>query len=194
MRRIAGSLVMSFFLVFAVALAADAGKFHFNFTAFSTGSLTFSGVGVGLGNSDYLATMDATATVRALCENKGGAKAGGRNDIFVSLAGPQDQVIRTEDSGKTFVSLTVEDPSLVNLDAPPSAKLDCPNGNWSVVGVVVVEWTSAHILIEELGTNDVLFDQGYTCSGGGVVFDADGNPVENGQGGYLLNVVSCEEA
>jgi hypothetical protein len=103
-------------------------------------------------------------------------------------------VIRTEDSGKTFVSLTVEDPSLVNLDAPPSAKLNCPNGNWSVVGVVVVEWTSAHILIEELATNDVLFDQGYTCSGGGVVFDADGNPVENGQGGYLLNVVSCQEA
>jgi hypothetical protein len=194
MRRIAGSLVMSFFLVFAVALGADAGKFHFNFTAFSSGSLTFSGVGVGLGNSEYVATMDATATVRALCENKGGAKAGGRNDIFVSLAGPQAEEIRTEDSGKTFVSLTVDNPSLVDLGASPSAKLNCPNGNWSVVDVVVVEWTSAHILIEELGTQAALFDQGYSCSGGGVVFDADGNPVENGQGGYLLNVVSCEEA
>jgi hypothetical protein len=185
---------MSLFLVFAVALVADAGKFHFNSIGFSTGSLTFSGVGVGLGNTDYLATMDATATVRALCENKGGTKAGGRNDIFVSLAGPQDQVIRTEDSGKTFVSLTVEDPSLVNLDAPPSAKLNCPNGNWKVVDVVVFEWTSAHILIEELGTQAALFDQAYTCSGGGVVLDVNGNPVPNGQGGYLLNVVSCQEA
>jgi hypothetical protein len=193
-RRIAGSLVMSFILVFAVAFAAGAGKFHFNFTTFSTGSLTFSGVGVGLGNTDYLATMDATATLRALCENKGGAKAGGRNDIFVSVPGPQDQVIRTEDSGKTFVSLTVEDPSLADLSAPPSAKQNCPNGNWSVVGVVVFEWTSAHILIEELGTNAALFDQAYTCSGGGVVLDANGNPVPNGQGGYLINVVSCQEA
>jgi hypothetical protein len=185
---------MSFLLVFAVALAADAGKFHFSSTAFSSGSLTFSGVGVGLGNSDYLATMDATATLRALCENKGGTKAGGRNDIFVSVPGPQDQVIRTDDSGRTSVSLTVEDPSLSDLSAPPSAKLDCPNGNWKIVDVVVLEWTSAHITIEELGTQAVLFDQAYNCSGGGVVLDADGNPVENGQGGYLLNVVSCGEA
>lgn len=194
MRRAVGSLVMSFLLVFAVALAADAGKFHFNSINFSAGSLTFNGVGVGLGNSDYLATMDATATLRALCENKGGTKAGGRNDIFVSVPGPQDQVIRTEDSGKTSVSLTVEDPSLSDLSAPPSAKLDCPNGNWQVVDVVVLEWTSAHITIEELDTQAVLFDQAYICSGGGVVLDADGNPVENGQGGYLLNVVSCQEA
>ena len=194
MRRTAGSLVMSFLLVFAVALAADAGKFHFNFTAFSSGSLTFSGVGVGLGNSDYLATMDATATLRALCENKGGAKAGGQNDIFVSLAGPQDQVIRTEDSGKTFVSLTVEDPALSALGGALSAKQNCPNGNWQIVDVVVFEWTSAHILIEELGTQAPLFDQAYTCTGGGVVLDANGNPVPNGQGGYLLNVVSCQEA
>jgi hypothetical protein len=185
---------MSFLLVFAVALAADAGKFHFNFTAFSSGSLTFSGVGVGLGNSDYLATMDATATLRALCENKGGAKAGGQNDIFVSLAGPQDQVIRTEDSGKTFVSLTVEDPPLSALGGALSAKQNCPNGNWQIVDVVVFEWTSAHILIEELGTQAPLFDQAYTCTGGGVVLDANGNPVPNGQGGYLLNVVSCQEA
>lgn len=194
MRRTAGSLVMSFLLVFAVALAADAGKFHFNFTAFSSGSLTFSGVGVGLGNSDYLATMDATATLRALCENKGGAKAGGQNDIFVSLAGPQDQVIRTEDSGKTFVSLTVEDPPLSALGGALSAKQNCPNGNWQIVDVIVFEWTSAHILIEELGTQAPLFDQAYTCTGGGVVLDANGNPVPNGQGGYLLNVVSCQEA
>lgn len=188
------SVLLSLILVFAVALAADAGKFHFKSSTFSSSSLTFNGVGVGLGNSDYLATMNATATVRALCENKGGTKAGGRNDIFVSLEGPQDQVIRTEDSGKTEVSLTVEDPTLADIDAPPSAKQDCPNGNWKVVDVVVLEWTSAHISITELGTDAVLFDQAYSCTGGGVTLDADGNPIDNGQGGYLLNVVSCQEA
>jgi hypothetical protein len=40
----------------------------------------------------------------------------------------------------------------------------------------------------------VLFDQAYSCTGGGVTLDADGNPIDNGQGGYLLNVVSCQEA
>lgn len=188
------SVLLSLVLVLAVALVADAGKFHFKSSTFSTGSLSFNGVGVGLGNSEYLATMDATATVRALCENKGGTRAAGRNDIFVSLEGPQDQVIRTEDSGKTEVSLTVEDPTLGNLDSPPSAKQNCPNGNWSIVDVVVLEWTSAHISITELGTDDVLFDQAYSCTGGGVTLDADGNPISNGQGGYLLNVVSCQEA
>lgn len=192
--RAAVSLLMSLVLVLSVALVADAGKFHFKSTDFSIGSLTFNGVGVGLGNSDYLATMDATATLRALCENKGGTKAPGRNDILVSAPGPQDQVIRTEDSGLTYVSLTVEDPTLADLSAPPSAKQDCPNGKWKIVDLVVLEWTSAHITIEELGTEAVLFDQAYTCSGGGVVLDADGNPIENGQGGYLLNVVSCQEA
>lgn len=188
------SVLLSLVLVFAVALAADAGKFHFKSSTFSSSSLTFNGVGVGLGNSDYLATMNATATVRALCENKGGTRAAGRNDIFVSLEGPQDQIIRTEDSGKTTVSLTVEDPTLGDIDSPPSAKLDCPNGNWKIVDVVVLEWTAAHISITELGTDAVLFDQAYSCTGGGVVLDADGNPISNGQGGYLLNVVSCQEA
>lgn len=188
------SVLLSLVLVFSVALAADAGKFHFKSSTFSTSSLTFNGVGVGLGNSDYLATMDATATVRALCENKGGTRAAGRNDIFVSLEGPQDQVIRTEDSGKTEVSLTVEDPTLGNLDGSPSSKQNCPNGNWKIVDVVVLEWTSAHITITELGTDAVLFDQAYSCAGGGVTLDADGNPIDNGQGGYLMNAVSCQEA
>lgn len=188
------SLLMSLVLVLSVALVADAGKFHFKSSDFSTGSLTFNGVGVGLGNSDYLATMDATATLRALCENKGGTKAAGRNDILVSAPGPQGQVIRTEDSGLTYVSLTVEDPILSDLSAPPSAKQDCPNGNWKIVDVVVLEWTSAHISITELGTEAVLFDQAYSCTGGGVVLDANGSPISNGQGGYLLNVVSCQEA
>lgn len=188
------SFLLVLVLVFAVALAAEAGKFHFKSSTFSSSSLTFNGVGVGLGNSDYLATMNATATVRALCENKGGNLAGGINDIFLSLEGPQDQVIRTEDSGKTEVSLTVEDPVLGDLDTTPSAKANCPNGNWKVVDVLVMEWTSAHISITELGTDAVLFDQAYDCSGGGVVLDANGNPISNGQGGYLLNVVSCQEA
>ncbi len=188
------SVLLSLILVFAVALAADAGKFHFKSSTFSSSSLTFNGVGVGLGNADYLATMDATATVRALCENKGGNRAAGQNDIFLSLDGPQDQVIRTEDSGKTEVSLTVEAPTLGDLDTPPSAKQNCPNGNWKIVDVVVLEWTSAHISITELGSDAVLFDQAYSCSGGGVVLDANGNPIPNGQGGYLLNVVSCQEA
>lgn len=194
MRRTTVSVMISFVLVFALALSAGAGGFHFKSLSFSSGSLTFEGVGVGLGNTEYLATMDATATVRALCQNKGGTTAPGRNDIFVEMAGPQDQVIRTEDNGKTNVSLTVEDPILADLDAPPSAKLDCPNGKWSIVDVMVVEWTSAHVVISELGTGDSLFDQAYTCSGGGVVFGIDGNPVPDGQGGYLTSPVSCTEA
>lgn len=194
MRHILAKALLSSVLVFTVALAAGAGGFHFKSTAFTAGSLTFNGVGVGLGNTDYLATLDATATVRAMCQNKGGNLAPGRNDLLATIPGPQDQVIRTEDNGQTTVSLTVDDPSVVHLDEPPNTKKDCPNGKWTIVDVIVIEWTSAHVSIAELTTGDVLFDQEYVCSGGGVVLDGNGNPVGDGMGGYLFNPIACNEA
>ncbi len=194
MRRNTVSFVVSMVLVVGLALAAGAGGFHFKSFSFAAGSLTFNGVGVGLGNTDYVATLDATATVRAMCVNKGGNAAPGRNDLQASVPGPQDQIINTQDNGQTEVSLTVEDPSIVHLDEPPSTKKDCPNGKWTITDVFVVEWTSAHLSIAELGTGEVLFDQQYACSGGGAALDGDGLPISDGMGGYLVNPISCVEA
>ena len=177
MRRGVASITIAFVLVFTLALGAFAGGFHFKSFSFSTGSLTFDGVGVGLGNTEFTATLDATATVRANCVNKGGTESPGRNDLFASVSG-EDTVIRTDDRGQTAVSLTVADPTLPDLDAKPNTKKDCPNGNWKITDVIVVEWTSAHLLITELGTGEVVFEQDYICSGGG----------------YDLTPVSCTEA
>lgn len=187
MRRTAKSIFISFVLIFSLALAAGAGGFHFKSGSFTSGSLTFNGVGVGFGNSDYVAVMDADATVRALCENKGGNIAPGQQELFASVPGAPDSIENTEENGQAAVSLTVEDPGVANLVSPITKK-DCPNGNWTAVDLIVVEWTSAHITITEMGTGEVLFDQAYVCSGGGDVLDSNGLPTG------AVNPVSCVEA
>ena len=191
MRRRVASVAITFLLVLTLALGAFGGGFHFRSITFRTGSLVFEGVGVGLGNTEFTATLDATATVRANCVNKGGTAAAGRNDLTASVTG-EDTVIRTDDRGQTAVTLTV-DATLPDLDERPNRKADCPNGNWKIANVIVVEWTSAHLLITELVTGATVFEADYVCSGGGVVFDENGSPVTN-NGEYVLNPVSCTEA
>lgn len=176
MRRMFNALLV-LVLVLGLALTAGAGGFHFKSVKFSSGSLTFTGVGVGLGNTAFQAELSATATVRAQCANKGGTTAQGRNDIFASVEGEPQLGGTDEDRGQTLIELSVPNPTLVDLDAPPSTKQDCPNGNWSVTGVEVREWTSAHLLITERVTNIVLFEQNYMCTGGGTLTDASGNVV-----------------
>lgn len=173
MRRTFTSFVIAIVLVFATALGAGAGGFHFKTFVFISGSLTFDGVGVGLGNTAFDAVLSATATVRATCVNKGGTAAPGRNDIFAEVEG-QATSFTTDDRGNTNVVLTVADPGLPDLDSPPSAKADCPNGKWTIPSVDVLEWTSAHLLLTEMNTGAVLFEQDYICSGGGTKTGSNG--------------------
>lgn len=174
MRRTSISFVIALVLIVATALGAGAGGFHFKSASFTSGSLTFSGVGVGLGNTAYTAVLSATATVRAQCTNKGGTKADGRNDLFASVEGDAMDG-STDDRGQTTLSLTVENPGLPDLDAPPNTKQDCPNGNWQITGLGVVEWTSAHLLLTATNDGSILFEQDYVCSGGGTKTDSVGN-------------------
>jgi hypothetical protein len=80
----------------------------------------------------------------------------------------------TNDRGQTTLSLTVKNPGLPDLDAPPNTKQDCPNGNWQITGLGVVEWTSAHLLLTATD-GSILFEQDYVCSGGGTKTDSSGN-------------------
>ncbi|HEY5889753.1 MAG TPA: hypothetical protein VIW94_03510 [Acidimicrobiia bacterium] len=176
MRRSIGTVLVSVVMVLALGLSAGAGGFHFKSFNFTSGSLTFDGVGVGLGNTEFDAVLSATATVTAQCKNKGGTTAPGRNDITASAEGEATS-FTTDDRGQTNVVLTVADPGLPDLDAPPSSKTDCPNGKWSISGVSVNEWTSAHLLLTESATGAVLFEQDYICSGGGTMTDASGNVI-----------------
>ncbi len=174
MRRRFITFVTVFVLVFATMLGAGAGGFHFKSAFFTSGSLTFNGVGVGLGNTAFDAVLSATATVRANCVNKGGTAAPGRNDILASVEGEATS-FTTDDRGQTNVVLTVADPGLPDLDSPPSTKANCPNGKWTIPSVDVLEWTSAHLLLTEMTTGAVLFEQDYICSGGGTKTDSNGN-------------------
>jgi hypothetical protein len=176
LRRSFGSIAISMVMILALASSAGAGGFHFKSVKFVSGSLTFDGVGVGLGNTAFDAVLSATATVRAQCTNQGGTTAQGRNDILASVEGEATS-FTTDDRGQTNVVLTVEDPGLPDLGASPSAKQDCPNGKWTISSVAVREWTSAHLLLTEATTGAVLFEQDYLCSGGGTLTDAGGNVI-----------------
>ncbi len=194
MRRTARILAVALALVLMTTTAAYGGKFHFKSSFFSSGSLTFEGVGVGLGNTEYFATLDAKATVRALCVNGYGQEVLGKNAIK-NVSGPQDQIVQTEDRGKTLVSLTVEEPAIEDLYKAPKPWNECPYyGYWSINEIVVTEWTSAKLVIKELGTHDLLYGQSFECSGGGVKVDHYGHPVRDESGELVIKPVSCTEA
>lgn len=164
MRRLMLTVFLAMVLVVSAATGAFAGRFHFTTLDFSSGSFIFSGTAVGLGNGEYTLYLEATAAVTAQCENKGGTQASGRNALSTSVSG--STTFDTDENGTATVQLEVDDPTLLSFgDAPPSNKeAGCPNGNWSVVGVQVVEWTGAHLTVTD-SSGTVVFDQEYACSG-----------------------------
>jgi hypothetical protein len=98
----------------------------------------FDAVIVGVGNDSAYVNIQLDGSVLAICQNKGGNAAPGRNYVDVSVvhnAGPftADQngrvVINDEE-----VDEPVFDPN--NPDNPSPKEAGCPNGNWKVVGYV----------------------------------------------------------
>jgi hypothetical protein len=163
-------------LAATLAQAARAGKFHFNIIEFNLGSLEMTGDLAGLGNEDARVTLTAYGTVQALCQNKGGQQAPGRNPIKTNTQ--QTGVFTTDSHGHVLVEVTAPDPILSGIKPSPTPKqAGCPNGNWKVVDLVdgATNWTAARVVVED-GLGRVQLDLSYTCTtffANGVAVDVD---------------------
>jgi hypothetical protein len=148
-----------------------AGSFHFNSLSFSLGSLDVKGSLAGLGNQAAEVTLTAFGKVTALCQNNGGQQAPGRNPISADTQ--QTSVFVTDQNGMALVQVSAPDPTFADLQPSPTPKdAGCPNGNWTVVGVVdgSTNWTAARIVVkDEYG--QVQLDLSFACV---TTFDANG--------------------
>jgi hypothetical protein len=168
-------LLRSKWIIWAPALAAlllagilvpvaRAGKFHFNSVNFSLGSLVMEGDLAGLGNQQAKVTLTAYGTVKAMCENKGGQQAPGRNPISINTQ--QTVIYFTDQNGKAQVEVIAPDPTLQQIKPSPTPKqAGCPNGNWKVVGVAVgsTNWTAAKVIVKD-EADKIQINLSFTCT------------------------------
>ena len=146
------------------AVFAGTGSFNGG-VGFKTGSLIGFGKYVGYGGQDLWARLIGDATVLAMCQNKGGKQAPGRNPLSVTTS--STDILSYIQNGTAPVELTAADPSTFPFVAPsPTPKeAGCPNGNWTVEPGPIpgsTVWTGARITIRSGdASGDVLFDECY---------------------------------
>ena len=160
---ISGTAIVILLLIFVPA--ALAGKFHFNSLDFSVGhSLVLEGTLVGLGNEAAQVDLTAVGSVTALCENRGGQQAPGRNPISVEVE--QVVTVTSDSDGRALVFVLAPDPTSPEFEPSPTPKeAGCPNGNWSVVDILdsSTNWSAARIVVlDEAGI--IQIDQSFTCT------------------------------
>jgi len=160
---ISGTAIVILLLIFVPA--ALAGKFHFNSLDFSVGhSLVLEGTLVGLGNEAAQVDLTAVGSVTALCENRGGQQAPGRNPISVEVE--QVVTVTSDSDGRALVFVLAPDPTSPEFEPSPTPKeAGCPNGNWSVVDILdsSTNWSAARIVVlDEAGI--IQIDQSFACT------------------------------
>lgn len=167
------SIILSVLAIVSfVALPAIAGAHFVGGVGFGLGSLIAQGNFAGYGNDPLLVTLTGTGTVKAMCENKGGNRAPGRNPIWASVS--QTGQFTTDGNGKVAIVVTSPDPTAAGFEPSPTPKqAGCPNGNWRVVDIIdrSTNWTGARLQIQSLSTSEMLFDKSYSCV---TTFDANG--------------------
>jgi hypothetical protein len=90
-----------------------------------SGGLTCSGKAAGLGNAPSAAFLTASSESATFeCVNHGGNVAPGQPVVLSSVTGPAQSI--TPHNGQITFSPTIPPPPA------PSAKTECPNGNWTV--------------------------------------------------------------
>jgi hypothetical protein len=113
-----------------------------------TTGLTCSGKAAGLGNGPTAAFLTADSVSATYeCVNKGGNVAPGQPVVLSDVTGPT-QVIQPHNGQITF-SPTLPPPPT------PSARTECPNGNWSVHLTSLV-YTNVVLHIEQPPGTEVL--------------------------------------
>jgi hypothetical protein len=174
--------IATLFLVLTMVTTAQAGSFRFNSIDFSLGgSLLMLASLVGLGNDVAEVTLTGYGTVTALCQNKGGQQAPGRNPISVAMQ--ETGLFVSDNNGRSLVRVIAPDPTAPQFEPSPTPKeAGCPNGNWNVVGIVdgSTNWTAASVLVKD-SLGQVQIDLFFTCK---TTFSEDG----------LATGVTCQES
>ena len=158
------AVVLALGLAGFLVQAARAGNFHFTNVFFQLGSLEMQGDLAGLGNQPAEITLTGYGSAQALCQNKGGRQAPGRNPIVVNTQ--RTAVFVTDESGHAEVLVTAPDPTLADVDPSPTPKqAGCPNSNWEVVGFAErsMNWTAATLVVrDEAGV--IQLSLSYACT------------------------------
>jgi hypothetical protein len=114
----------------------------------TTTGLTCSGKAAGLGNGPTAAFLTAdSVTATYECVNKGGNVAPGQPVVLQDVTGPTQTI--TPHNGQITFSPTIPPPT------PPSAKTECPNGNWTV-RLTSLTYTNVVLHIQQPPGTDVL--------------------------------------
>lgn len=169
LRRQTLAVALLLVILISVVSTAWAGKWALGSITFRIGSLEAEGDLRGTGNTDYAAVLTGYARVTALCQNKGGNTAPGRNPITARVI--QTGWFTTQKNGRSFFDITAENPTIAQLSPSPTPKqAGCPNGNWKVVGVdgSSVVWQYASIVGYEAARFD--FNKGVPMPGAQPLF------------------------
>lgn len=116
----------------------------------AAGSLTATGVVVGLANEVYLVELYAEGSSGGICANPAGdRKVQGRNPSPIVVAIREQDEVHTDQNGSAFFGLDAAEP--VDADIPPAPtpkEYGCPNENWSVEVVPgSTDWTDATLTL-----------------------------------------------
>jgi hypothetical protein len=160
-----------------------AGGIHFNRLDFNLGdSLRLQGelAGIGnLGDEPVVVELTGLGTVTAMCENRGGHRAPGRNPIAVEVE--ETGVFEFDQTGKAVVEVTAPDPTAPEFEPSPTPKeAGCPSATWRVVDIVdgSTNWTGATVVVtDQSGTEQI--NLSFTCVTtfeDGVATDIDCSP------------------
>ncbi len=157
MRRFAIAVLLALLMLVLSVSAAFAESPHFIGTPSCTKSLktglTCSGKAAGLGNAPSAAFLTADSeTANYECVNHGGNIAPGQPIVIKNVTGPAQAI--TPHNGQITFSPTIPPPT------PPSAKVECPNGNWTVQ-ITSLSYTNVVLHIQQPpGTDLLTFDFG----------------------------------
>ena len=152
MRRIGIAVFAVLVLVVFATSAAFAQSPHFIGTPTCTKSLTkgltCSGKAAGLGNAPSAAFLTADSeTATYDCVNHGGNIAPGQPVVIQNVTGPKQAI--TPHNGQITFNPNIPPPT------PPSAKVECPNANWSVV-ITSLSFTNVVLHIQQPPGTDLL--------------------------------------
>ncbi len=155
-------------LIGSAALIAYAGNVHFvGGVSASSGSFVVRGDAAGLGSGSYTFTLNAHGKVTALCQNRGGSIAPGRNPISISSVTSDTFV--SDSNGRTSVYLHAPDPSFMSPApvSPTPKQAGCPNGNWTVIGLQAgsTYWTAATVKATNNANGANALTVSWTCFG-----------------------------
>jgi hypothetical protein len=106
-------------------------------------TLNVAGALAGLGNTDLLVTLSATANATSTCTNQGGNQAPGQNPAEVTVSGSQSIPAEEIKNGNVAFNTTTVAPVTPIPGAP-----GCPNPNWRQ-DITDLSFTTATITVEQ---------------------------------------------